>query len=188
MSAFLSKHWFLLLLTLGLGAALSAPAALRHATDFLNPRPTIAVSLLLMAWTMPTRSLLAEARQPYAALWAVLLSYGVVPPLGWALGFLTPFQDLQIGLAIIGSVPCTLASAILWTRLAGGNEATALLTVLGTTFTSWFMTTAWLYVLTGATLQLDAAGMMLDLVLILILPVVFGQALRSSFADFTRGV
>jgi sodium/bile acid cotransporter 7 len=87
-------------------------------------------------------------------------------------------ESVRIGLILVASVPCTLSSAILWTRLAGGNEATALLTVLGTTFLSWFLTTAWLKILTGAVVELDAVAIRLDLVLSLIVPVVLGQALR----------
>ena len=41
--------------------------------------------------------------------------------------------DVRIGLILVASVPCTLSTAVLWTRLAGGNEATALLTAMGTT-------------------------------------------------------
>lgn len=178
MSAFIGKHWFMVSLALGVAVAMVAPTVVRGATDFLEPRWTVAVSLFLMAWTMPTASLLREMRSPSASLYAVLLSYGFVPLAGWVLGFLAPTADVRVGLILVSAVPCTLASAILWTRLAGGNEACALLTVMGTTFTSWFATTAWLYGLTGTDLQLDAVQMMRDLVLSLIAPVLIGQLVR----------
>src|SRR5438445_258534 len=177
MSAFLGKHWFLLALTLGVGATLLWPGEMDHVTRYWEPRVAVAFALFLMAWTMPTHSLIAEARQPYASLWAVVLSYGLVPAAAWLLGYLAP-KYVQIGLILVASVPCTLSSAVLWTRMAGGNEATALLTVMGTTFTSWFLTTAWLYWLTGAQVKLDIVDMMVKLVVTLILPVVAGQTLR----------
>jgi sodium/bile acid cotransporter 7 len=179
MSALLGKHWFLILLTLGLGAALAAPGALHPVTAYWEPRINVALSLFLMAWTMPTRSLVEEVRWPYASLWAISLSYGLVPASAWLLGRFSP-DDVSVGLILASAVPCTLSSAILWTRMAGGNEATALLTVMGTVFTSWLLTTAWLYWLTGAAIELNVQAMALDLVLSLILPVLAGQALRFS--------
>jgi solute carrier family 10 (sodium/bile acid cotransporter), member 7 len=185
MHSLFSKHWFLLTLALGLGAALTFPAAIRSVTDFWEPRWAIAISLFLIAWTMPTRSLLSELRHPFASLWAVILSYGLVPGAAVMLGWMAPDKDVCLGLILVSSVPCTLSSAVLWTRLAGGNEATALLTVMGTTFTSWFMTTAWLSWLTATDVALDVPAMMLDLVLSLIVPTVLGQALRQ-FAPCAR--
>lgn len=191
MRAFLVQHWFLLVLVFVVGSALAFPGPIHPLTDIWEPRPTIAISLFLMAWTMPTRSLFEEVRKPLAALWAVLLSYTLVPIGAWLLGFLGPIDDVQVGLVLVASVPCTLASAILWTRLAGGNDATALLATMGTTFLSWCLTTLWLMVLTGAKIEVPVPQMMLDLVLTLLLPVIGGQLLRripacKSFADNYR--
>lgn len=177
MASFLAKHWFLCFLVIAVGSALLAPAVLHPLVDFWEPRPTIAISLFLMAWTMPTHSLIAEVKSPWASIWAVALTYGIVPLVAWLIGFAAP-EDVQKGLILVSVVPCTLASAILWTRMAGGNEATALLTVLGTTFTSWFLTTAWLYLLTGTQVEINFTAMMIDLVFSLIVPVVLGQAIR----------
>ncbi len=177
MSAFLAKHWFLLVLVLGVALGVAAPDALRTVTDYWEPRLAVAFALFLMAWTMPTQSLVSEMRQPNASMWAVFLSYGLVPASAWLFSQFAPL-DVQIGLILISAVPCTLSSAILWTRMAGGNEATALMTVLGTTFTSWFLTTGWLVWLTGTEIELNVFAMMVDLVLSLIVPVFVGQALR----------
>src|SRR6185436_1965031 len=103
-------------------------------------------------------------------------------------GFLSPLPDLRVGLLLAASVPCTLASCVLWTRMAGGNEATALCSVLVSTLSSWFATTAWLTNTTGADVELPAGRMMLDLVLTLIVPTALGQSLRfwptgRRFAD-----
>ncbi len=178
MRSFLAKHWFLIVLILTVGSALLLPDVMRHVTDPWQPGRTVAISLFLMAWTMPTRSLVEEIRRPLASLWAILLSYGLVPFCAWLIGFLGPIPDVQVGLILVASVPCTLSSAILWTRMAGGNEATALMTTMGTTFLSWGLTTFWLYWLTGAEIEIDVSQMMQDLVLTLILPVIVGQLLR----------
>jgi sodium/bile acid cotransporter 7 len=178
MPSFLAKHWFLIALALGLAAALLAPEAMGRVTEYWEPNFAVALSLFLIAWTMPTGSLLAEIRQPWASAWAVFLSYSLVPISASLLGLLAADPNVRIGLILVASVPCTLSSAVLWTRLAGGNEATALLTVMGTTFTSWFLTTALLFWLTGAAVELDIVDMMATLVVTLILPVIAGQGLR----------
>ena len=164
---------------LAVGFTLWMPRVMHPATDFWEPRLTMGASLFLMAFTMPTRSLIAEFRQPYASLWAVFLSYGLVPVCAWLLGHATRHEDLRIGLILISAVPCTLSSAILWTRMAGGNEATALLAVMGTTFLSWILTTAWLYGLTGTAAEIQLVAVAFDLIVSLILPVILGQALRA---------
>src|SRR5262245_33631812 len=123
------RHWFLLLLAGGLAIALLFPAQVRWSIGWLSPRVVIAMALFLMAWTMPTRRLSDEMRHPWAGLWASLVSYGFCPLAAWGLSVLMA-PELRPGLYICASVPATLASAVLWTRLAGGNEATALLVTL----------------------------------------------------------
>jgi len=188
MLAFLAQRWFLCALVAGVGLALLAPHAVRAVTQYLPPQLVVAVALFLMAWTMPSRSLAGELRQPWAALWAVGIGYGFLPGTGWLLGHLAPLPDIQIGLLLAASVPCTLASCVLWTRLAGGNEATALLTVLLCTLGSWFLTTFWLAATTGSQVDIPVVKMMRALVFTLVIPVVVGQGLRfhrplAEFAD-----
>jgi solute carrier family 10 (sodium/bile acid cotransporter), member 7 len=178
MLAFLTQRWFLCALITGVGLALLAPHAVHAATQHLAPPLVIAVALFLMAWTMPSRSLAGELRQPWAALWATAIGYGALPAMGWLVGHVAPLPDVQIGLLLAASVPCTLASCVLWTRLAGGNEATALLTVLFCTLSSWFLTTFWLAATTGAQVDIPISKMMRELVITLVVPVAVGQGLR----------
>ena len=187
MLVFLRQRWFLCALLTGVSLALSLPHVVHAWTQELPPQLVVALALFLMAWTMPSRSLAGELRRPWAALWAMAISYGFLPGAAWGLGMLAP-ADVKIGLLLAASVPCTLASCVLWTRLAGGNEATALLTVLGCTLSSWFITTFWLATTTGTQVEIPAVKMMGDLALTLILPVALGQGLRlhavgARFAD-----
>jgi sodium/bile acid cotransporter 7 len=187
MLAFLAQRWFLCALVVGVSLALAAPQAFHVWTKELPPPLVIAVALFIIAWTMPSASLAGESRRPWAALWAVTISYGMLPGVAWLLGQLSP-PDIRVGLMLAASVPCTLASGVLWTRLAGGNEATALLTVVASTLSSWFLTTFWLTTTTRADIDLPAAQMMLDLALTLVVPVALGQGARLSaplrqFAD-----
>jgi len=186
MGSFLRKRWFLLLLACGLGLAFWQPGLVLPATRSLPPLALVAPALFLMAWGLDSRRLVQAVLRPLPALSAVVISYGAVPFLAWLAAKLLPNADLRIGLMISASVPCTLASAVLWTRMAGGNEATALLVILLTTATSWLMTTSWLFFGTGTQIEMDPAEMMRELALVLLLPVALGQALRAvgPFARF----
>lgn len=176
--AFLVQRWFLCALLGGVGLALWRPHLFQPWTQRVPPAWVIGCALFLMAWTMPTRSLAGELRRPGPALWALAISYGLVPFLAWCIGRLPLAPDLRVGLFLSASVPCTLASCVLWTRLAGGNEATALLVVLGGTSVSWLLTPLLLTWLTGTQVDLPIPEMMIDLAMTLVAPVALGQALR----------
>lgn len=188
MIRFLRERWFLVALVTGVTFALVWPEPLAHLTRGLPPTLVIAVALFAMAWTMPSQRFADELTAPWASLWALVLGYGFLPSAGWLVGELSSRPDLRVGLLLAASVPCTMASCVLWTRMAGGNEATALTTVLASTLSSWVVTPLWLRLTTGAAVDLDLGRMMLDLALTLIVPVVAGQLLRvprtlRAFAD-----
>jgi sodium/bile acid cotransporter 7 len=188
----LERSWFLLALSLVAALAGIAPQAFTWAAH-IDPRFIVAPALFLMGWTLPSRSLGRVLLRPWPALWAMAISYSVLPALAWVIGALLPVEDFRIGLLIMASVPCTLASAILWTRMAGGDDATALFVVLLTTATSWLITPALLVLLTGTAVAVDAPVMMKELLFTLVLPVALGQLCRvphplARFASHHRRV
>jgi sodium/bile acid cotransporter 7 len=180
MVLFLARRWFFLILVGGVGGALAWPELFSPWTDQIDARWVVATAMFLMAWTLPARSLAGEVARPWAAFLALAVSYGLLPTLAWLAGFLVPFDDFRVGLLVMASVPCTLASAVLWTRMAGGNDATALFVVLLSTAGSWLVTTSWLSLAGGTGISPAAApAMMGDLVVNLLLPVALGQLCRA---------
>lgn len=175
MAQFLAKRWFLLAMLAGIGLAFLRPDWLRPAADRLHPLWVVGSALFLMSWGLETRRLLQALARPWPAVWAIVISYTVVPGFGWLAGWLQPNDDFRIGLLISASAPCTLASAVLWTRMAGGNEATAMLSIILGTGTSWIATTAWL----GPAVSGNSGTMMVSLLLVLVLPVALGQLSRA---------
>lgn len=182
MRRFFLDRWFLVGMVVLVGLALAFPGPLSEAARPLDPRIVIALALAIMAWTMPTRTLGEEIRRPWGALAAVFVGYGPLPFAGAYLGELLSPSDLRVGFLIACCVPCTLASCILWTRLAGGNEATALLAVLLATLSSPLIVPALLALTLGAQVELPVESMAADLAITVVAPVVLGQALRRAEA------
>jgi sodium/bile acid cotransporter 7 len=173
------KRWFLLLLVGGVLLAAVMPRNLLPVVAMVQPKLIVPAALFLMAWCLETRSLWSTLLRPWPAIWAVIISYGLIPPLGWLAGSLLAITDFRIGLVITASVPCTLASAVLWTRMAKGNEATALLVTLLTIATSWLTTTGWLIVAAGTDVTIGLGNLMFGLFLVLVLPVGIGQSFQA---------
>src|SRR5437870_1212293 len=179
MLPFLRKHWFLLLILVGTIVVALRPEWLGW-TVWLNLTVCGAAAVLLSSWTLETRSLGRAFARPWPALWALVISYGLLPALGMLGGGLLADPDASLGLLLVTSVPCTLTSAVIWTRLAGGDDATALLITFLSNCTSWLATTAWLTLAIGVSgSSLDTRQLMLRLILILVLPVGIGQLLRA---------
>ncbi len=146
----------------------------------LMPQDYVVASVLLaMSLGLETRSLWSAVRRPTAAALALTVNLGVVPPLAWLAGRLLE-PSLAQGLIIAATVPCTQASAAVWTRRAGGNETIAVLTTMSTSLACFVVTPAWLELLTGRAggSQQDFSRLVLRLALMVALPIVAGQLLR----------
>jgi sodium/bile acid cotransporter 7 len=179
MAYVLRKHWFLLLILIGTAIVAFCREWLGW-TVWLNPTVCGLAAVFFSAWTLETRSLGAALARPWPAIWALVISYGLLPALGILGGrLLLDPPDYQMGMLLVTSVPCTLVSAVIWTRLAKGDDATALLITFLANSTSWLATTAWLTLAAGADgAVLHARPVMLTLVLVLVVPVGVGQLLR----------
>jgi sodium/bile acid cotransporter 7 len=178
MREFLARRWFLLLLGGAMGLALFWPASVRPVVNRIPDRLIVILSLFLMAWSLPVAQLIGTLQRPAGALWALLISFGLLPGLAWLARPLLPLEDLRIGLLICTSVPCTLSSAVIWTRLAGGNDALAMLATVLSAATGWLATSFWLTGTTRADTALSAQAMMGDLLLVMVVPVAVGQLVR----------
>jgi sodium/bile acid cotransporter 7 len=117
-------------------------------------------------------------RRPWAASLAFVLNFGLLPLIAW--GFAPLLQgDLAIGLLVATAAPCTLASAAVWTRRAGGNDAVALLVMVATNLTCFLFTPLILLATTGrGEIKLPVLEMMVKLGLLVVVPIVLAQLTR----------
>jgi sodium/bile acid cotransporter 7 len=179
MHSYVARRWFLLLVAAGLALALARPDAVRPLVEPLDTKLAVAVALFLTALGLETRSLLRALARPGPVLWATAVSLGLLPAMAWLGASVLPSRDMGVGLLVMAAVPCTLASAVIWTRLAGGSEATALFAVLVTTLAAPLATPAWLTLVGGRSDQPALGRMMGDLAVVLVLPVGVAQVCRA---------
>ncbi len=141
----------------------------------------VASVLLVMSLGLETRKVWEAVRRPTAAALAVAVNLGLVPPLAWLAGRLLE-TSLAEGMIVAATVPCTQASAAVWTRRAGGNDTIAVLTTMATSLACFVVTPAWLEFLVGRTGGGDQGfgKLVLRLSLVVALPIVAGQLLRGS--------
>jgi sodium/bile acid cotransporter 7 len=178
----LRHNWFLVAL-----AALFAVGFFAHET--LQPLAdqnwirtcTVALAMFLMALPLQASDIWAALRRPWATLLAVVVTFGLLPLIAWGASFgLAP--EFKGGLLVAAVTPCTMASATVWTRKAGGNDTAATVVTVVTNLICFLVTPAWMYVMTGQQTKQslgDVGSMVLQLLLTVVLPVVVAQVLRT---------
>lgn len=180
MRSFLRRQWFLLGLAavLTVGFAFPQPVA-GFAQSALIRNGIVAGVMFLTALPLHTSVVWQTLSRPGPALLASAVNIGLVPLLAWLMSRLI-HGDLATGLIVAATAPCTLASAAVWTRRAGGNDAVAVLVTLLTNATCFLWTPFWLVRMTRQSAEIDVGQMISDLGLLVVLPLVVAQLLRIA--------
>lgn len=182
-----SQHWFLVLLAICLLLGFTVPGLFSPFAHFAPFRNGIVVAvMILMGWTLQPKSIARIIRQPLPSLLAIGINTAVVPLLAWPTIWLLP-QELSGGLIVSAIIPCTLASASVWTRAAGGDDAVAMMTTVVTNLACFVVAPLGLWLMLGQQVQIDVGNQMRGLFWQVVLPLVAGQGLRqiglSTFGD-----
>ena len=179
------KNWFLLCLA---AAVLSGYFFWSSMVPIADSRPfrnaIVATVLFVMALPLELRAVTFAICRPLPVMLAVGITFGLLPLLCWALSH-TLNAELAAGLMVAAATPCSLASAAIWTRRAGGNDSVAILVTIVTNLTCFVISPFWLLVTTGQTVTVDTAGdMVAKLGLLVVVPIIGAQLLRlcSPFA------
>ncbi len=175
----LRRRWFLILLLLTVVVGMTWAEQLSDVSESLPRRWIIGSVLLAMALPLRIDAMWATLRRPGPALLATAINSLVVPALAWCAS-LPLSEDLALGTIIAASVPCTLASAAVWTRLAGGNDAISLLVTMITNLSCFLVTPALIYFLAGENdSSIDFSEMAIKLLTLIVLPIFLAQLLRG---------
>jgi len=178
-TAYIIRYWFLIGLAAVLLIGFSLWRQLGWLADLILLRNLVVASVLfLMAWPLEFSTMWQAIRRPWAAALAFGVNFGLLPLIAWAsLPLLR--DDLAVGLMIAVSAPCTLASAAVWTRQAGGNDAVALLVTITTNLSCFLLTPFWLLVTIGRSdIDLPAGQMVAKLAVLVVVPIVAAQLSR----------
>jgi len=178
MLAFLYHRWFLLALLAVLVAGITWPATMQPAARWLPGDAIVAVVTFIMALPLETAALWKAVRRPGPAWLAAGINSGLAPPLGWLASRVLP-PELAIGLVLTTTVPCTLATAAVWTRRAGGNDAIAFLVTMFTNLACFVVVPVWLWLLIGLRADVDYRRIVLGLMGLVVLPILAAQLLRQ---------
>jgi sodium/bile acid cotransporter 7 len=185
--AFWSQHWFLICLTVCIVAGLSVGGGIgpddhqrvERAVGSYGPKLLVSFVLMLMSVTLATDDIKRALRVPGPAVWACLVNLGIMPLLAWPLALMQATEDLRLGILIAASVPSTMATASVWTRNAGGNDAVSLLVTAVTSGLCWLVTPFWLRILGGSVVDLDMPKLVVILLISALAPLIVGQILRQ---------
>jgi sodium/bile acid cotransporter 7 len=175
----LRRQWFLFALAgvLSIGFLFSKP--LQTLSEFAWLKASVVATVLfLMALPLEFSSMWAALRRPAPTLLAIAINFGLLPAFAWLVS-LTLTETLAVGLLVTAATPCTLASAAVWTRRAGGNDAVALMVTIFTNLTCFLVTPALLLITTGrGGVDIPAGEMVARLGFLVVLPIVLGQLSR----------
>ncbi len=135
-------------------------------------------TMFLMAWPIEFGHLKNAALRPAASIWGSLINVGIVPLLAWPLlAWLD--HDLAGGLMIAAATPCTLASAAVWTRRAGGNDSTAMMVTLITNVSCFLVMPALIFWQSGESVPASVLmGTMQNLFWFVVVPMALAQLTR----------
>jgi sodium/bile acid cotransporter 7 len=179
----LKRRWFVVAVSVSVPICLLAArdvyAVLRH----WPPRGNVAVAMFLVSLGIPLQHLFRAVLRPQAVFLALAVNYGVLPLASWGVAYAMAwlgYVEYAAGLMICASVPCTLASAAVWTRMAGGDEATAVAVTIASTSTAWLVTSGWVALSLGSNVRVAMLPMMADLLVVLVGPMTVAQLLRLS--------
>ena len=173
----LQRRWFLLALGCVLCVGLHWAVALFDTAQQFPRSWIVAAVMFMMALSLETEAIYQALVRPQAVFVAIFANLVVLPLLAWLTAQLLP-EQFGSGLVIAAAAPCTLASAAVWTRRAGGNDAVALLVTLVTNLACFLVTPLTIALLAATSAELDAQAMAWRLLWIAVMPVLAAQLLR----------
>lgn len=111
--------------------------------------------------------------------------FTIMPALAWALSRLFGLDEaLALGVILVGCCPGGTASNVI-TYLAKGDLALSVGMTSVSTLLAPFLTPALTLLLAGKTVDVDACGMFVGILWVVILPIILGFAAKRYFPGFT---
>lgn len=148
----------------------------------------LAFIMLGMGLTLTVEDFRRVLRRPRAVAVGFAAQYVIMPLLGWGLGRLFGLETaLAVGLILVSCCPGGTASNVV-TFLAGADVALSVTMTACSTMAAIVMTPLLTKFLAGTLVAVDAWGLFLNTVQVVLLPVLLGVVLNRHAPRFTRAV
>ncbi len=187
MWASLTKHWFLVALgcCFASGYVLAGPLEPLLKQTFLRSGIVFSV-MWAMGVTLRADTIRRSVARPLPSLLAIGMNVIAVPLLCFPAAWLLP-EFLFGGLFVASIVPCTLASASVWTRKAGGDDSIAMMTTVVTNLACLVVVPVGISLVLAETTEVSATDQMRKLATVVVAPLLLAQVMRrlglASWAD-----
>jgi len=184
MVSLFKRHWFLGLLTVSFGVGYGQAAQFHGMLHFTFIRDLIVFCVMLvMGITLPADQIRNGLRRPKPSLLAIFVNTLIVPLLVFPCQWFLP-HDLFGGLFITAIVPSTLASASVWTRRAGGDDAVSMMTTVVTNLGCVLVVPLGIWLALDLQVQVDPWMQVNKLAILVALPLMMSQLFRWLGAGY----
>lgn len=148
----------------------------------------LAALMLSMGITLTPNDFVKVASRPNAVLMQFSLCYAMMPLLALGLGRVFGLdQALLAGLVLVGSINGGQASN-LCTYIAKGNVALSVLMTTATTLGAIFMTPLLCKGLLGTVVPVDAKGIAMSTIQVVLAPIAIGMTTNQFFPKFVKAI
>ncbi|QDT02481.1 Sodium Bile acid symporter family protein [Rubripirellula lacrimiformis] len=172
------NHWFLLSIAACYTAGYLGADVLKPVTDLSWLRDSIVfIVMWAMGVTLRAETVRASISKPAPGLLAIMINLLLIPLLTLPTMWFLP-EHLFGGLFVGALVPCTLASASVWTRRAGGDDSIAMLTTVATNLSCVAVVPVGVMLVLSRQADVSAVDQIAKLSLLVVAPLIVGQAMR----------
>lgn len=182
MTRILRQHWFLAALMCVAIVGARFPHPFGNYADTFDTRWAVMLIMFLNGLTLETSRLFDALRRPLIVVVGVLFSFVFAAAFGYPASrlLMAAYPDFSVGLLVVTAMPTTLASGIIWTRMANGNDALSMvITVVGNSI-SFVLSPLILSITLGTAVALQPVDMMQKLFVVVVFPAAVAQALRRD--------
>lgn len=138
----------------------------------------LGIIMFCMGLTMTPPDFASVARRPWAVVLGIVAHYVIMPGAGWLIAVGLHLEpELAVGLILVGCAPSGTASNVM-AFLAKGDVALSVAVASVSTLIAPVVTPLLVLFLAGSFLDIDAGGMVLDIVKTVLLPVIAGLLAR----------
>ena len=140
--------------------------------------PLLMMIMLGMGMTLRAADLALVVRRPFALIIGILAQFIIMPVTGWLLVTLLDLDPaIAVGVILVAAAPGGTASNVM-TYLARGDLAVSVAMTTVSTLIAPILTPLIVLLLAGSYLPVDAVGLFLSIVQIVLVPIVIGLLLQ----------